>query len=79
MKILLISILKPIHDPRMFEKFAKSLSGFGHEVHIAGFGVCGSYIPEIIAPQKSDGNSLVSENLTKFPITFTFFISPFFP
>lgn len=37
-KIVLASLLKPVDDPRMFEKFGKSIAATGrYDVHIAGF------------------------------------------
>lgn len=37
-KIAIASVLKPVHDTRMFEKIAKSLDETGHyEVHVIGF------------------------------------------
>jgi glycosyltransferase involved in cell wall biosynthesis len=35
-RILLASVLKPVDDTRMFEKFGRTLAEAGYEVHIAG-------------------------------------------
>jgi hypothetical protein len=35
-KILVASLLKPLDDPRMYEKMALTLAAAGHEVHVAG-------------------------------------------
>jgi glycosyltransferase involved in cell wall biosynthesis len=41
-RILIVSILKPVNDPRMYEKFGISISGMDKvEVHIAGFKAAG--------------------------------------
>src|SRR5690606_9831177 len=49
-RILISSVLKPVNDTRMFEKFAQSLIKLpGNEVHIAGFWANAiSNSPEII-------------------------------
>lgn len=46
-KILLASVLKPVNETRMYEKFAKSLLKLNDvEIHIAGFSPAKNSIPE---------------------------------
>ncbi|WP_028980639.1 glycosyltransferase [Sporocytophaga myxococcoides] len=46
-KILLASVLKPVNETRMYEKFAKSLLKLNDvEIHIAGFSPTQNFIPE---------------------------------
>jgi glycosyltransferase involved in cell wall biosynthesis len=55
-RILIASILKPVNDPRMYEKFGISISGIdGTEVHIAGFKAAGE--KEEVGSGKMEGGS----------------------